>query len=113
MIDIYENAKRDLGYVATRFLQLVSGKGGVEAAREPITSSRPSAGFTTLWENHRLDLSVERLVLEPAYESLFTAHERDLALKRLHDYGYDPPTAAVTRPLASGEHEGKSVTSGQ
>ena len=34
MVAIYETAKRDLGYNATRFLQMISEQGGVAAARQ-------------------------------------------------------------------------------
>ena len=36
MKNIYITAKKDLGYNATRFLQLLSQKGGIEAARQSI-----------------------------------------------------------------------------
>jgi hypothetical protein len=88
MVRIYERAKAEINYVATRFLQLVSEKGGVEAARQLITSDRPSDGFTTLWERGGLDLSVEALVLRPEFQELFTDHERTLARERLRSYDY-------------------------
>jgi hypothetical protein len=34
MISIYETAKRELGYNATRFLQMISEQGGLAAARQ-------------------------------------------------------------------------------
>lgn len=88
MVGIYERAKREIGYVPTRFLQLVSEQGGQAAARRLLRGSE-SDGFTTLWEKGRLDLSVERLTLEPQYESLFTEDERAIARRRLTDYGFD------------------------
>lgn len=57
MVAIYETAKRDLGYNATRFLQMISEQGGTAL---PSSSSgappRPKA-FTTLWDHGRLDLT--------------------------------------------------------
>jgi hypothetical protein len=32
MVEIYQTAKRDLGYNATRFIQMVSDRGGLAAA---------------------------------------------------------------------------------
>ena len=91
MVRIYETAKRELGYTATRFIQMVSEHGGVEAARQLLRAPGVSDGFTTLWEHGRLDLSVEAHVLRPEFASLFKAQERAIAVKRLSDYGYAAP----------------------
>jgi hypothetical protein len=48
MISIYETAKRELGYNATRFLQMTSEQGGLAVARQLLGSDAPSEGFTTL-----------------------------------------------------------------
>lgn len=44
MIRIYEDAKRDAGYTATRFLQMISERGGLATARQLVVSSTPSDG---------------------------------------------------------------------
>ena len=54
MISIYNTAKRELGYNATRFLQMISEQGGLSTARQLLWSEAPSEGFTTLWERGRL-----------------------------------------------------------
>ena len=59
MINIYTTAKRECGYQANRFLQLVDEKGGVSAAKQLIHKPGGTEGFAALWEHHRLDLSVE------------------------------------------------------
>lgn len=89
MVDVYADAKRQLGYTATRFMQMVGELGGLEAARRLLHASGVSDGFTTLWENNRLDLSVEHHVLEPRFRPLFTDEERRIARDRLTQYGYD------------------------
>ena len=94
MIQIYESAKSELSYTATRFLQMVMENGGVETARRLLLSSSISDGFTTLWEKKRLDLSVEALVIKSEYVSLFTADELAIARDRLQQFGYSPPTPA-------------------
>jgi hypothetical protein len=38
MISIYETAKRELGYNATRFLQMISEQGGLPTARQLLWS---------------------------------------------------------------------------
>lgn len=37
MINIYQTAKKELGYNATRFLQLISEVGGLQAAKKLIS----------------------------------------------------------------------------
>jgi hypothetical protein len=88
MVGLYETAKRDLGYNATRFLQMISEQGGVATARQLLWSDQPSDGFTTLWSHHRLDLSVESHVLKPEYQDLFTDADRQQARGRLTAYGW-------------------------
>lgn len=90
MISIYETAKRELGYNATRFLQMISEHGGLAAARQLLWSDAPSEGFTTLWERGRLDLTVEAHVLDPEFASLFTDEDREQARARLEAYGWRP-----------------------
>ena len=86
MLDIYDQAKA-FGYRPTAFRKMVADHGGVEAARRLIRGSATS-GFEKLWENKRLDLSVEALVLDPKWRMLFTSDECDLARRRLKQFGY-------------------------
>ena len=90
MVRIYDTAKRDLSYNATRFIQMVSEHGGLEAARQLLRAPGVSDGFTTLWEHRRLDLSVEAHVLRPEFSDLFSPDERAIAARRLREYGYRP-----------------------
>jgi hypothetical protein len=89
MVGVYQRAKSEAGYNATRFLQMVAESGGLEAARTLLASTQVSDGFTALWEAKRLDLSVEALVLDSEWRDLFTDQERDVARRRLRDYGYE------------------------
>lgn len=89
MKSIYDRAKKELGYNATRFLQLLSQVGGIEAAKKLISKDGGTYGFEVLWENKRLDLSVEAHVLKPEYENLFTEEERELCKDRLSKFGFD------------------------
>ncbi|MEV1246428.1 hypothetical protein [Nonomuraea sp. NPDC049750] len=88
MVGIYETAKRELGYNATRFLQMLSERGGVETAKYLLWADAPSDGFTTLWTHGRLDLTVEAHVLLVEYESLFFDEDRRRASQRLESYGW-------------------------
>ena len=84
----YEAAGKETGYWAHRFLQMVRRRGGVDAARKLLADSEVSDGFLKLRKAGRLDLSVEREVLRPKFESLFTEEERAVARQRLAAYGY-------------------------
>jgi len=88
MVTVYERAKSEAGYNASRFIQMVAEQGGVTAARVLVGSKVPSDGFVALWQARRLDLTVEALVLESKWFDLFTAAEREAARQRLRDYGY-------------------------
>ena len=88
MKEIYETAKRECGYNATRFLKLLAEKGGVVAAKQLICKAGGTDGFATLWECGRLDLSVEAHVLKEEFKELFTEEERKLCRDRLLEYGY-------------------------
>lgn len=89
MKNIYLTAKRDIGYTAIRFMQLVSQKGGLQAAKQLIAKEGGTYGFEVLWEKKRLDLSVEALVLKPEYVTLFSDEERMLCVDRLEKFGYN------------------------
>ena len=89
MLYIYIMAKIECGYNAVRFLQLVSEKGGLAAAKQLINKPGGTDGFTTLWEHHRLDLSVEAHVLKSEYAELFTEEEKNICRTRLKEFGYN------------------------
>jgi hypothetical protein len=91
MLNVYKRAKAETGYTAVRFLGLVAEKGGLETARYLLHSPTVSDGYTALWERGRLDLTVEAVILEPAWRSLFTLEERRIAISRLRKYGFSGP----------------------
>lgn len=72
MINIYKTAKKECGYNATRFLQLVNEKGGLNAAKQLINNPKGTEGFAKLYLYKRLDLSVEAHVIKSEYKELFT-----------------------------------------
>ena len=88
MLDIYEKAKKQCGYNATRFLQTVQAKGGLKAAKDWLSNDTPQEGLFKLWELGRLDLSMERLLLQKHFRNLFTDEELAIARKRLHELNY-------------------------
>lgn len=91
MLALYTKAAKELHYYATRFLQMVNEHGGWETARMLLQSEVFSDGLTRFWEEGRLDLSVEALVLKPEYATLFSFSELDKARKILADLHYTAP----------------------
>lgn len=90
MITIYQKAKRECGYNANRFLQMVVTQDGLTVAKGFIHRNQPTDGFTTLWELGRLDLTVESLILNPKYKELFTTEEIETVRELLRQYDYEP-----------------------
>ena len=88
MRDIYAKSDRECDYRPTRFLQMLSIKGGLETAKSLINNPGGTEGFTRLWELGRLDLSVEALVINEKYKALFTEEEIARCKTILRDYNY-------------------------
>ena len=88
MLAIYEDAKRDCGYNATRFRKMVAVDGGLQTAKTLLATELPSDGFIALFEHQRLDLTVENLVLKPEFQALFSKQELLIAKERLIEYGF-------------------------
>jgi hypothetical protein len=89
MEEIYLRAKAEEGYNATRFLQMLEEHRGRETARILLHTKHVSDGYTALWERHRLDLTVEAVILQQKWHPLFSDQEREIARERLEDYGYE------------------------
>ena len=91
MFNIYRRAKAEAKYNATIFLQMVTDDGGLRTAKTLINSPKPSDGYTALYLRHRLDLTVEAVVVEnPRWHTLFEPEELERARKRLQEYRYKP-----------------------
>jgi len=84
----YDQARSECNYTASRFLQLVTDHGGVQAAKQLLGTEGYSEGLTRLWEEGRLDISVEAAVLEDQWRNLFTKEELATASKRLEQLGF-------------------------
>ncbi len=88
MIGVHDAAKNECGYIATRFIQMVHEHGGVNCAKRLLASTSYPEGLTKLWELGRLDISMEALVLDEKWASLFEPEEIEAARKRLEQLGY-------------------------
>ena len=87
MVRIYHEAT-EFGYYPNYFLRMVAEHGGLAAAKQ-LLNSGPTDGFVRLWEEGRLDLSVEALAIQEPWDDLFTDAELNEATKRLEDLGFN------------------------
>jgi len=74
---------RELNYHPTVFIRMLSDHGAVGAAKRLLSTSGYQYGFEKLFENHRLEYSVEAFVILPWYQPLFTFEEIQTAEERL------------------------------
>ena len=81
---------RRLGYVPTRFLQMLNEQGVLVTAHQLLASDRHHDGFTRLWDLRRLALSLECVVLKPVFRPLSTEKELNIARCRLRKLDFDP-----------------------
>ncbi|MBI4191528.1 MAG: hypothetical protein HY525_13445 [Betaproteobacteria bacterium] len=88
MLNVYHRAKKECRYNAIRFLEMVTDHGGLAAAKLLLASKHHPEGLTRLWEEGRLDISMEALLLKEPWCSLFSEEELRVARKRLDDLGY-------------------------
>ena len=76
------------GYNPKVFLGMISKHGAVETAKRLINSSKPSDGYTKLWEHNALQYSIENRIQDKKWYPLFSDDARMKAKKRLSDYGF-------------------------
>ena len=98
MLNVYQCAGRlNSPYRPTRFLSMVRTRGGKEAADQLLGTNSPSDGFTELFLRGResLKLSVEYLVLQDPWNTLFTNNQRAEASRRLIGVGALPTANTV------------------
>jgi hypothetical protein len=90
MINIFHKAKKETGYNATRYLQmLISPEASLNVAKKFVLSTHSSDGYAELWTKKRLDLTVEALVAyNQKYIELFTEEEINAARNRLQESDY-------------------------
>lgn len=89
---------KELHYNPTYARQMLIEHGAVETVRRLINEPQLPSGFSRLWEEHRLDLSFEAIMLRPEYAELFLVEDRRTAYDRLaetHAYVF---LAGIQRP---------------
>lgn len=87
MRDIYRMGIEH-GYYAHYFIQMIEEHGGVNTAKRLLAVEKPQEGLYRLWELSLLNESMEALVIDPRYSTLFSQGEIITAKQRLEDLGY-------------------------
>jgi 5-methylcytosine-specific restriction enzyme A len=76
------------GYIPNYFIQMFNELGGVETAKHLLSSHKAQEGLYKLWELNLLHESMEAVVLQDKFHSLFTESELAEAKRRLKELGY-------------------------
>ncbi len=88
-ISTYNECKK-FKYFPRAFLDMVvSNEDIVEVTKKLVHKEGGTSGFTTLFENTRMNLSVEKIILEPRYRELFAREDLRAAYDRLKQFKYD------------------------
>jgi hypothetical protein len=74
---------RDLRYYPTRFEQMLAELGAVNLAKKLVISGELQDGLKKMSKLGRKDLTIEAMVLEPRFATLFTKDEKQAAQWRL------------------------------
>lgn len=90
MLKLFKRTAKEVKYKATRRLDLINKYGGYEAAIKILPTDSNTFDFTLLWEQERLDLSIEALVVKQRYAELFPEDVVAFCQKRLDEYNYAP-----------------------
>ena len=109
MLSLYTRTGEAMDYWPSYFLRKVKRVGGYQVAQDLLKPAPKTAtGFGKLAEANRLNLSVEFMVLQPKWSTLFSDSERDVARSRLEMAGYF--TLPEEIPEIPGLVEGASYT---
>jgi hypothetical protein len=83
MLAAAQICKKELRWNPSRAVQMINEHGPIEAARLMVLAPNGTDGFARCWEENRLELSVEHIVLELEFAPLFTSEVLDTARNRL------------------------------
>ncbi len=86
MVNVYRNALTEAHHKATKFLEMVTVRGGLAAAKMLLHTPYRPDGFAELWRCGRLDLTMECMLVQPPWNRLFTDEELRVARQRLDDH---------------------------
>jgi len=95
----YQRSGDEVGYWGTRFIQAVRRNGGLATAKRMLKprNAGQRKGLDALLEANRPDLTLEAIVLQQAFRSLFSDGELAVAAERLGEYGKTLEVIRATR----------------
>ena len=82
------DAAKARGYNPTLFTNMLQEYQGVETAKRLLAKSEPQTGLFELWRLNLLHESMEAIVIQDRFQSLFTPSEISEAKRRLEELGY-------------------------
>jgi hypothetical protein len=71
-----------------RFHQMINEFGAIETAKRLLSTREIQTGLMKLWELHALDKSMEALVIQKKFSSLFCKDQLEEARRKLDELGY-------------------------
>jgi 5-methylcytosine-specific restriction protein A len=91
LIDAYQRGGEEVGYWGRRYRRALGQKGGLATAKRMLGPRNPGqrAGLDAFLDANRPDLTMEAVILQPQFRSLFTESELQVAAERLGEYGKD------------------------
>lgn len=89
LLEASKEARDMLHYYPSHFLDMLQEKGAVRTSEELMSRPRITSGLTKLYELKRLDLSIEAIVLEHSYKTLFQEETLNIARKSMRDLHYE------------------------
>lgn len=104
LLEAAKIAKTECNYNPSVFLKMLSDYGGIGTARRLIAAKTISDGFEKLWRLKRLDLTVEAIVLEAKWKSIFSDAELEIAKDRLKKARYEFPDSDFHESGREEEH---------
>ncbi|MBO9497296.1 HNH endonuclease [Thalassotalea sp. G20_0] len=103
VIKLCEKTKSATSYNPRKFKSKALRIGAYRYAQEILDSNDDNwEGFTQLFINHRLDLSLEALVLDENWQSLFTRNQLETAQRRLKSVDYKHIPDLLETPSVQG-----------
>jgi hypothetical protein len=91
MEDVIQICQRELHWKPTAALEMIHKYGPVEAARRIVLTKEGTVGFARCWEEGRLELSVEAIILGEEFRPLFDEEILTKANNRLEQARSNPP----------------------
>jgi len=82
------SASSEIDPFALYTLKRLEIESGLEIAKRILLKTGQQTGLLRLWQQDRLDLSVEALALRPEFTTLFTSEELEAARERLSDLDF-------------------------